>query len=130
MNQNLGAMKQEIKTIDHVKKLVDKFYDKVNADELLSPVFNADAKVNWEEHLPKMYKFWGTQLIGTADYTGRPFPPHMELRIGKAHFERWLALFIETVNENFIGSTAETAKEKAKNIATVFQYKLGLMDVL
>jgi len=121
-------MKEEIKTTKQVKKLVDKFYEKVNADELLSPVFNKEAKVNWEKHLPKMYQFWGTQLIGTADYTGRPFPPHAELHIKKEHFERWISLFLETVNENFTGEVAETAKGKAKNIATIFQHKLGLIS--
>ena len=120
-------MKQEIKTTEQVKELVDKFYEKVNADNLLSPVFNSEAKVNWEAHLPKMYKFWGTQLIGTGDYSGRPFPPHEELHIYKEHFERWIALFLETVNENFIGEVAEIAKEKARNIAAIFQHKLGLL---
>jgi hemoglobin len=120
-------MKQEIQTMDQVKDLVDKFYEKVNNDDLLSPVFNTEAKVDWEEHLPKMYKFWGTQLIGSGDYTGRPFPPHTQLHVGKAHFERWIELFLETVNENFIGEVAETAKLKAKNIAGIFQIKLGLI---
>jgi hemoglobin len=121
-------MKEEIKTTEQIKKLVDKFYEKVNADNLLSPVFNQEAKLNWEEHLPKMYKFWGTQLIGTGDYTGRPFPPHTELHIRQEHFERWLLLFMETINENFIGEVAEIAKGKAKNIAAIFQFKLGLLS--
>ncbi len=121
-------MKQEIKTTEQIKELVDAFYTKVNANKLLSPVFNEEANVNWETHLPKMYKFWSTQLIGTADYTGRPFPPHMELSIGKAHFEQWLTLFVETIDENFIGDVAEMAKTKAKNIAAVFEYKLSLLE--
>jgi hemoglobin len=120
-------MKNEIRTEEDIKKLVDTFYSKVNKDELLSPVFNDQAKVNWEEHLPKMYKFWGTQLIGTADYFGRPFPPHAELHIKVEHFQRWIKLFLETVDELFQGITAEMAKQKAKNIAVVFQYKLGLI---
>jgi hemoglobin len=119
-------MKSEIKTTKEIKELVDKFYEKVNDDNLLSPVFNSEAKVNWEEHLPKMYKFWGTQLIGAGNYTGRPFPPHAELHIGKEHFDRWLRLFLETINENFTGEVAEVAKLKANNIAAIFQYKLGL----
>jgi hemoglobin len=127
MNQNQRTMKKEIITTEQVKELVDKFYEKVNNDLLLSPVFNTEANVNWETHLPKMYRFWGTQLIGTADYTGRPFPPHMELNIGKEHFERWLQLFLQTVDENFTGAIAITAKEKAANIAAIFQYKLGLL---
>lgn len=121
-------MKTEIKTKEDIKRLVDTFYGKVNNDELLSPVFNNEAKVDWEEHLPKMYKFWGTQLIGTADYFGRPFPPHAVLHINRQHFERWLQLFHETVDELFTGMGAEMAKQKARNIAAVFQYKLGLLQ--
>jgi hemoglobin len=120
-------MKAEITSMKEIKELVDKFYQKVNADPLLSPVFNNEANINWDEHLPKMYKFWGTQLIGTGDYSGRPFPPHMELHIDRSHFERWIQLFIATVEENFTGSVAETAKTKARNIAAIFQAKLGLI---
>ena len=123
-----ATIKQEIKTVEQVKELVDKFYSKVNTDELLSPIFNDEAKVNWEEHLPKMYTFWSTQLLGTGNYNGRPFPPHAVLHIGKNHFERWLQLFTETVNENFTGEVAESAKAKAANIAAIFQYKLGLIS--
>lgn len=120
-------MKKEIRTEEDIKMLVDTFYGKVNKDELLSPVFNNEAQVDWEEHLPKMYKFWGTQLIGSANYFGRPFPPHAALHIGQQHFQRWLQLFTETVDELFTGMSAHMAKQKARNIAVVFQYKLGLI---
>jgi len=121
-------MKQEIKSEEQVKLLVDTFYGKVNNDELLSPVFNTEARVNWKAHLPKMYAFWSTQLIGSGSYSGRPFPPHMELTIGAAHFERWLKLFLETVDELFAGEVAAVAKQKATSIAAIFQYKLGLLN--
>lgn len=120
-------MKKDITSKEDIKLMVDSFYGKVNKDELLGPVFNVEAAVNWEEHMPKMYTFWGTQLIGTQDYTGRPFPPHMDLKITPVHFQRWLKLFIENINELFEGTTADLAIYKAKNIATVFQYKLGLI---
>lgn len=119
-------MKKEIKTEEDIKLLVDTFYSKVNDDKLLSPVFNEQAGVDWQEHLPKMYKFWGTQLIGTGNYLGRPFPPHAALKINAEHFERWLKLFTETVDELFTGMSAHMAKQKAQNIAAVFQYKLGI----
>lgn len=120
-------MKTDIVTAEDIKLLVDSFYKKVDKDELLAPVFNLQAEVDWQHHLPKMYEFWGTQLIGAASYKGQPFPPHMKLTINAAHFERWQKLFIETVDEIFEGLTAELAKYKAKNIATIFQYKLGLI---
>lgn len=120
-------VKKDIQTEEDIQLLVDRFYDKVNKDELLSPVFNGEAQINWEEHLPKMYLFWGTQLIGTANYKGQPFPPHMKLTIGPKHFSRWQKLFIETVEQYFEGTTADLAIYKAKNIASIFQYKLGLI---
>ncbi|MCE9540126.1 MAG: group III truncated hemoglobin, partial [Bacteroidetes bacterium] len=69
---------------------------------------------------------WGTQLIGTMDYQGLPFPPHMKLNLSADHFNKWLQLFIETVNDLFEGATANMAIYKANNIATVFQHKLGI----
>jgi hemoglobin len=118
----------EIKTKEDIIKLVDTFYGKVNNDPKLSRVFNDEAGVHWESHLPKMYEFWSTQLLGSASYFGRPFPPHTKLTIDRTHFERWLELFMETVKENFKGMVAEMAMQKARNIAAVFQYKLGLID--
>src|SRR5690349_21165879 len=47
----------DIATEKDIKTLVDSFYDKVNADPLLSPIFNGIAKVEWEHHLPTMYAF-------------------------------------------------------------------------
>ncbi|MBC6608077.1 group III truncated hemoglobin, partial [Hymenobacter sp. BT188] len=41
-----------------IKLLVDTFYNKVNADALLAPVFNEFAHVDWPVHLPRMYDFW------------------------------------------------------------------------
>jgi hemoglobin len=119
-------MKTDIQSTQDIVLLVDTFYEKVNADVILAPVFNEEAGVNWQEHLPKMYQFWGTQLIGTQDYKGQPFPPHMKLKITPIHFQQWLKLFIETVNQLFEGAVADLAIYKAKNIATIFQYKLGL----
>lgn len=119
-------MKKEIRTPEDIRLLVDSFYSKVNSDELLGPVFNEEAGVDWNEHLPRMYRFWGTQLIGTADYNGRPFPPHAVLKINASHFQRWLQLFTETVDEHFTGLSAQMAKQKAVNIAAVFRHKLGI----
>lgn len=118
--------KSDITSMEDIKLLVDSFYDKVNRDSLLSNVFNDVAKIDWPSHLPKMYAFWSTQLLGSASYFGKPFPPHMKLSINEMHFEHWISLFIQTVDEHFKGTVAEVAKQKAKNIAAVFQYKLGI----
>ena len=47
--------------------------------------------------------------------------------IDTEHFQRWLELFKQTVDENFEGEKAREAKEKAESIAMIFQTKLGLI---
>ncbi|RAK66994.1 group III truncated hemoglobin [Hymenobacter edaphi] len=114
----------DISTEADIQALVDRFYDKVNQDALLGPVFNDVAAVHWPAHLPTMYDFWSSILLGTARYKGRPFPKHLVLPIEKPHFQRWLELFYQTVQENFAGPKAEEAKVKALNIATMFEYRM------
>ena len=40
------------------------------------------------------------------------------------HFEQWLKLFFETVDQLFSGKTASMAKTKAKSIAALMQFKM------
>jgi hemoglobin len=110
--------------LDDVKKLVNSFYDKVRADDLLGPVFNERIQDRWPQHLEKMYAFWQTTLLGQHTYSGRPFPPHATLPVGHQHFERWIALFTETVDELFTGDKADEAKWRAGKIAEMFEMKV------
>ena len=121
---------KEIKGRAEVIELVDAFYEKVNKDELLSPIFNGVAMVNWEAHLPKMYSFWESLLFGTQSYKGKPFDHHLPLPIVVKHFDRWVALFNETLDERFEGEKAEEARMKAINIAGVFQFKMEMLGGL
>jgi len=123
-------MKQDIETEADIKLLVDTFYDNVNQDALLSPVFNDFAQVNWQTHLPIMYKFWSTVLFGSMAYKGQPFPKHLPLPVDRQHFSRWIALFTQTVDDLFEGAKAAEAKQKATSIAQIFQMKLGLFEVM
>jgi hemoglobin len=100
----------DIETAQDVKRLVDAFYAKVNCDELLAPIFNETAHVDWPKHLPTMYRFWQSVLFGSGNYQGAPFPKHAVLPVQQPHFERWLTLFAETVDENFAGPKSEEAK--------------------
>jgi hemoglobin len=120
--------KNDIQTEDDIKKLVHSFYAKVNADEMLSPIFNDIAKVNWDEHLPHLCRFWSTLLFRTATFNGRPFPKHAVLPLERAHFTRWVSLFVATVDELFAGPKAEEAKNFARSIADTFQLRMGLLD--
>ena len=116
--------RKEIQTIEDIKLLVDSFYDKVRKADLIGGIFNGVIKDQWPKHLDKMYRFWQTVLLSDHTYYGSPFKPHAELPVSKAHFDQWLTLFRETVDENFIGEKADEAKWRAEKMAEMFQYKI------
>jgi hemoglobin len=114
----------DILSLDDIKLLVNTFYDKVQKDELIGPIFNSRIQNRWPEHLEKMYTFWQTVLLGEHTYYGSPFPPHAQLPVERHHFERWLQLFSATLNELFTGKKAEEALWRADKMAEMFQYKI------
>ena len=111
-----------------VRELVDAFYGKIREDTLLNPIFSDVAKVDWANHLPKMYAFWNSMILGIPGYAGRPFPPHAVLPVTDKHFERWVELFKATVDERFTGPGAVRAKNAAASIAHTFAMRLGLIQ--
>ena len=114
--------KVEITTQKHVDQLVRSFYDKVLKDELLSPHF---AGVDLEHHLPRIAAFWALILIDQEGYKGNVFDRHAHLKIDNSHFDRWVALVTETVDEYFTGEKAELAKQRAKLLQYTFVSKLN-----
>ncbi len=114
----------DIETLDDIKLLVDTFYANVQKDELIGGIFMGAIK-DWPHHLEKMYRFWQTVLLEQHTYNGSPFPPHAQLPIGAAHFERWLQLFKATIDELFTGSKSEEALWRAGKMAEMFQHKIA-----
>lgn len=117
-------MKKDITNRDDIKLLVDRFYDQVKVDPTIGPIF---AHVDWPHHLPIMYNFWSSMLLGDQSYMGNPFQKHLPLPLKTGHFQQWLKLFIKTVDENFEGQKAEEVKMRANSIAGIFQHRMGLI---
>ncbi|WP_201985612.1 group III truncated hemoglobin [Hymenobacter rubidus] len=114
----------DLETEADIVRLVDTFYARVNEDELLRPVFNDVAQVDWAQHLPTMYDFWSSVLLGTSRYKGRPMAKHFPLPITPAHFQRWLVLFRASVDELFSGPKADDAKARAHSIGAMFEHRM------
>ncbi len=114
----------DIQTLEDIKLLVDSFYAKVQKDDLIGPIFNEKIGNQWTAHLERMYRFWQTILLEEHTYSGSPFPPHKHLPVEKEHFDRWMAIFTETIDNLFEGKLAEEAKLRAKNMAEMFFYKI------
>ena len=119
---------KSIESRSDIEVLVNEFYAKVRKDDLIGPIFNDVAKVHWDEHLPKITNFWCDLMLGEETYFGRPFPPHIPLNLEVPHFERWLTLFIETVDEHYVGLKAEEIKHRALGIARNFLGNISFLQ--
>ena len=125
-------MKKDIESRDDVVLLVDSFYDKIKTNAILGHIFNDVAKINWEDHLPKMYSFWASLLLGEHSFSGNPMMKHVELSkltpMTETEFSEWLLLFYQTIDDLFVGSRADEAKTRAANIARLMLHKIESVD--
>jgi len=124
---------RDIEDPDDCERLVRAFYGRALTDPLIGYLFVDVARLDLEAHVPVIASFWSTILLGTQSYGGGAFAPHAALDAKSplrwGHFERWLTLWRETVDELFAGERAELAKAHAERVAAAFQRRLaGLPD--
>lgn len=121
-------MKKDIENRNDIQLLIDTFYIKVRKDESLGYLFDEIAKVDWEKHLPIMYDFWENLLFHSGNYKRNAMQVHLDLNekspLTKAHFDQWLLLFKDTVDELFSGENAHNAKTRALSVSTMIQIKI------
>ncbi len=119
---------RDLDTPEEIYEMVRRFYADVAQDDLLGPMFNDVAKVDWSEHLPKLTAFWCRALLGITGYVGNPFQTHARVHDKRAftpaHFERWLSLFCDTIELGWVGTNALRALELAENVARVHSRQL------
>lgn len=112
--------------------LIDTFYNKVKADDVIGFIFNDIAKVDWPVHLPVMYDFWEHILLEGTAYGRNPMNPHFRLNervpLQPTHFNRWLQLFEETVQELFEGEKATLAITRARSIKGIMEFKMNSIN--
>lgn len=119
----------DITSAADIKTFVDSFYSKIKGDPLLGPVFALRiSEEDWDQHLKKMYGFWNTVLFFGRGYKGNPFAKHIGLHVENAHFQQWVSLFHQTIDEHFSGDRADETKRRARNIAMMFMAKLEMVN--
>ena len=114
---------------EEIAEMVRRFYSDVAQDDLLGPMFNNVARVDWSEHLPKLTAYWCRFLLGLPGYTGNPLRAHQLIHRKRAftdrHFERWLGLFFETIDLGWTGPNADKAREFALRVAAPHRRQLS-----
>ena len=118
----------DIETRADCERLVRAFYGRALGDPIIGWLFTDVAKLDLEAHVPRITRFWETILLGAQTYGGGAFRPHLELNakapLHRGHFDRWLHLWLGTVDELFQGQRADLAKAHAQRVARAFEARL------
>jgi len=127
-NATDAAGRQDLDDGSEIAEMVRRFYAEVAQDDLLGPVFNDVARVDWPSHLAKLTAFWSRALLAVPGYEGNPYRQHQAVHarhsFTQAHFDRWLELFHETLDLGWSGPKVEQAKALAHRVATVHARQL------
>jgi hemoglobin len=122
----------DIRSRADIDALVEAFYRKALVDDVIGFIFTDVAKIDLEKHLPLIADFWDSILFGSSVYAQHGHSPilvhallHKKQPLTEEHFNRWLTLFSQTVDELFSGAVAEEAKQRARGIAGFMQKQIN-----
>jgi hemoglobin len=107
---------------EEIRPLVERFYERVRADPLLAPIFQA-AVADWQDHHARLTDFWSSIMLGTGRYKGNPVALHLIHADGMTaeRFDRWLELWRQTSGEMLPPTAARSVQAKAERIAESLQ---------
>lgn len=116
------AAKPDLDSPERIRSFVEAFYARLLRDEQLAPIFIDVANIDLKKHLPLICSYWEKLLLGDSSYNRHTMNIHRVVHskrpLTAADFDRWLAFFQTTVDENFSGPRADQAKQTAAHIAS------------
>lgn len=114
-------MKKDIQSEEDVRFFVDELYKRLLEDSRINRHF---IHLDLEKHLPKVYEFWYSILLGTAVYKGNMIAAHQHLALEKEDFGIWLRHFEAVLRGKFEGEKMEEAISRANTIAMTMRWKI------
>jgi hemoglobin len=128
----MSKMKTDITSRKDIEMFIRQFYEKVKGDKTIGFIFTDVVEMDWPHHIPIIVDFWETVLLDNPIYKKNAMEVHYSLnkkvRLTKEHFERWLLLFANTIDELHEGKIATLAKVRAKGIADVMLLKMNAVN--
>jgi len=122
---------RDIATREDLDLVLRRFYTTAMQDELIGYLFTDVARLDLEAHLPVITDFWEGILLRRPVYRGNPMRVHHALHALSAlrpeHFDRWLAIWHESIDALFAGPVADEARRRAVIIAQTMQHHLRIL---
>ncbi len=112
-----------------IEQMLTAFYQKAFADEQIGYFFTEVVPLDLKTHLPVITDFWEAVIFNTQGYRKNVMEIHRQISekssINKKHLDRWVHLFVTTVDGMFAGKKAELIKQRAVSIATLMNIKIA-----
>ncbi|MDP9441249.1 MAG: group III truncated hemoglobin [Actinomycetota bacterium] len=108
------------------------FYREVVFDDVLGPVFDEVAEVDWAVHIPTLVDYWCRVLLGSPGGSRPLLGAHADVHalepLTAEMFDRWFGLWSATVDERWAGPTADRAKAHAARMAATLARKVSDLE--
>lgn len=126
------ATKPDLDSKQHIASFLQLFYNKLLHDAVLAPIFLDVAGIDIRVHIGHIQAYWEKLLLGEDSYQRHTMNIHRALHgkraLTEAEFDRWLAFYVSTVDENFSGPFADKAKRIAGHIAANMKTRIVRED--
>lgn len=105
-----------------IAEMVRRFYADVAQDDLLAPYFTVDGElIDWQALILRITDYWNHVILYAPDYEIDAIEQHRHVHEGDAFtaeaFDRWLQVFIDTVEGGWTGPNTTRAKKRGTGMA-------------
>jgi hemoglobin len=112
----------DVDSPEEIFEMVTRQYSDVVQDDLLAPYFSFDPdNLDWKAHIALVTDYWLHILLLAPDYDIDVVESHRHLHEHRAFtpelFDRWLQIFVDTVDGGWRGPNASLAKKRATGTA-------------
>jgi hemoglobin len=112
----------DLDSVEEIVELVTRQYSDVVQDDLLAPYFTfGPGFLDWQAHIRSVADYWQHVVLLAPDYDIDVLEGHRHLHDRQAFtpelFDRWLQIFLDTVDGGWSGPNASLAKKRATGMA-------------
>lgn len=113
---------KDLDSIEEIFEMVTRQYADVVQDDLLAPYFSfGPGYIDWQAHIRSVADYWQHVVLLTPDYDIDVLEGHRHLHDHRAFtpelFDRWLQIFLDTVDGGWTGPNASLAKKRATGMS-------------
>ena len=105
---------------ENLQVFLKAFYDAVQKDDLLGPIFTqriGTTDEDWAPHMERVNLFWSSVLLGKGTYKGKMVPIHNQIPdLDTVHFKRWMEIFMATIKDYYETSPSLDLMIKAQTM--------------